>query len=358
VKGEKIAAIDAVKDAFASEWIAKITELVPPEKVDFVVCNHAEPDHSGSLPAAMRSFPNATLVCNAKCKEALGLHYDTASWRFHVVDDGATLPLGGQTLQFFNTPMVHWPESMVTCIQESGTLFSMDAFGQHYATDERFDDAADLAEVMQEAKMYYANIVAPYGAPVRAALAKLGKLELGIVCPSHGVVWRSHFDKILGAYRDWASLKPAKKVLVLYRTMWHGTGEMAAAVAAGAREKAGVDVAVLDLATANDTRVATEALDCASIAIGTPTLNMGLMPRMASALAYLRGLKLLNGKASFAFGSYGWASKGAEEAAASLAQMNTCPVAPTLTCRFRPSPETLEACRSAGRLLAEAASKA
>ena len=358
VKGEKIAVIDTVKAPFAADYISNVLELVPADQVSYVVCNHAEPDHASSLPMAMTVFRNATLLCNAKCKEELGLYFDISGWKIQVVSDGETLALGGgKTLQFFNTPMVHWPESMVTYVQEDALLFSMDAFGQHYACSERFDEDANMAEVMQEAKTYYANIVALYGAPVKAALTRLGTLKLDIVCPSHGIIWRKDFSRILTAYLDWMLCKPTKKVLVIYCTMWHSTEMMAKAIATGA-EELGVDVKLMNLAAFHDTRVVDEALDCAAIAVGTPTLNIGLMPRMAAALTYLRGLKVVNGKASLAFGSYGWASKGAEEAAAYLEQMHTVPVAPTLTCRFKPTGEVLASCREAGRKLAEVALKA
>lgn len=358
VKGAKNALIDTVKAPFAKDYLANVAELLPAEKIDYIVCNHAEPDHSSSLPAAMAAFKGATLVCNAKCKDALEHYYDTKAWKFQVVKDSETLSLGNnKTLQFFDTPMVHWPESMATYVQEDGLLFSMDAFGQHYACSERFDDEADMNVVMQEAKTYYANIVALYGMPVAATLKRLGGLRLNIVCPSHGIIWRKHFAQILAAYQKWMLCKPAKKVLVLYCTMWHSTEQMAQAVAEGA-ETLPVDVKLINVDAMNDTRIVTEALDCAAIAVGSPTLNIGLMPRMAATLTYLRGLKPLTGKASFAFGSYGWASKGAEEAAAYLEAMRTAPVALTLHCRFAPDAATLQACKDAGRKLAEIAMKA
>ena len=161
VKSQKTALIDTVKGMYAGDLIANVKAQVPLESVDYIVCNHAEPDHAGGLPATVQACPNATVVCNAKCKDALEHHFDVSGWKFQVVNDAETLSLGGKTLQFFDTPMVHWPESMVTYLVEDAILFSMDAFGQHYASGYRFDDESDLCEVMQEAKTYYANIVLP-----------------------------------------------------------------------------------------------------------------------------------------------------------------------------------------------------
>ena len=356
VTAQKTALIDTVKAPYVAELLANVKTHVPLEKVDYIVCNHAEPDHSGGLPAVVLACPNAIVLCNAKCKDALAHHYDVSAWKFQVVKDTETFSLGGKTLQFFDTPMVHWPESMATYLVEPAVLFSMDAFGQHYASGYRFDDESDMCEVMQEAKTYYANIVLPYGRPVATALARLGGLKLSIVAPSHGVIWRGHFAKILAAYQDWMICKPVKKVIVVYSSMWNSTRLMAEEVAAGA-EQLPVEVKLIDASATSDTQIVTDVMDCAALAVGSPTLNMGIMPRMAATLTYLRGLKPV-GKAGFAFGSYGWASKGAEEAAQYLQAMQAKVVCEPVTCRFAPDAATLEKCRAAGRALAEVALKA
>ena len=355
VKGAtKNVLIDTVKAPYVEYLKRNVSALCPLDKVDIIVCNHAEPDHAGGLPAMVAACPNATVVCNAKCKDALSHHFNTEGWKWQIVKEGDTLDIGGRTLQFFDTVMCHWPESMVTYLQEEEILFSMDIFGQHYATSCRFDDEANLTEVMQEAKTYYANIVLLYARPVETAAKKLLGLKLKIVAPSHGVIWRSHFDKILAAYLDWRISKPTRKVLVLFSTMWQSTRLMADAVCQGALESP-IEVKMLDLSAVGDTEVITELMDCAAFAVGTPTLNQGLMPRVAACLTYARGLKPA-GKTAFAFGSYGWASKGAEEATAYLQAMN-CTLAreKPITCRFVPTADVLDACREAGRDLAKVA---
>ena len=356
VKAQSVALIDTVKGLYAADFLENVKAQVPLESVDYIVCNHAEPDHAGGLPATVRACPNATVVCNAKCKDALAHHFDVSDWKFRVVKDTETLPLGGKTLQFFDTPMVHWPESMATYMVEDAVLFSMDAFGQHYASGYRFDDESDMCEVMQEAKTYYANIVLPFGRPVAAALARLGGLKLAIVAPSHGVIWRSHFGRILEAYQAWMVSKPSRKVVIVFSSMWNSTRLMAEAVAAGAEESP-VEVKLIDAAATSDTNIVADVMDCAAFAAGSPTLNMSILPRMAATLTYLRGLKPL-GKSCFAFGSFGWAAKGCEEVAQYLQAMQMSPVCEPVACRFVPDAATLEKCRAAGRALAEVALKA
>jgi flavorubredoxin len=353
VNAAKKALIDTVKAAYVPDLLANVRRHLPLEQIDYIVCNHAEPDHAGGLPEAVRACPNAAVVCNAKCQDALSRHHDTTGWKWHIVKDTETLSLGDKTLQFFDTPMVHWPESMVTYLQEDAILFSMDAFGQHYASSPRFDDEADFHEVMQEAKTYYANIVLPYGRAVATALGRLGALRLALVAPSHGVIWRSHFAKILACYQDWTACKPARKVVIVFSSMWDSTRRMADAIGAGAAE-AGVEVKVLDTAATSDTQIVTDIMDCAAFAVGSPTLNSGIMPRLAATLTYLRGLKP-KGKSCLAFGSYGWAPKNVEEIKRYLTEMDAAPVYDPVSCRFAPDAETLEKCRAAGRALAAVA---
>ena len=353
VSGRKQALIDTVKAPYVHDLLDHIRVHQPLENLDYIVCNHAEPDHAGALDQMVAACPRATVVCNRKCAEALALHFDTSSWRMQIVTDGSTLDLGGRTLQFFDTPMVHWPESMATYVVEDQILFSMDAFGQHYAGSWRFDDEAPLHELMSEAKTYYANIVMPYGKPVAAALAKLGALPLRMVAPSHGVIWRSHIGEIVSAYRNWMVCKPAAKVLIVYASMWNSTRTMAKALAAGALETP-VDVCLLDADSVHDTVIVTEALDSACLAIGSPTLNQGILPRMASTLTYLRGLRP-TGRTGLAFGSYGWAPRGIDELVQYLQAMQVTPVRDPISCRFRPDAATLQLCRETGRQLAATA---
>jgi len=351
VRDERTAVIDSVKGPYAADLIAHIAALTPLDRVDYLVCNHAEPDHSSALPALRAACPNARVVCNAKCRDALQAHFGAVDWDFQVVKDGESLSLGRRTLQFYDTPMVHWPESMATFVPEDGVLFSMDAFGQHYATSERFEENLPLALVLAHAKTYYANIVMPYGKPVAQALARLGSLPIRTICPSHGVCWRRHIPEILACYRDWLRCAPVLKVVVLFSTMWDSTRSMAKAIIEGVSEL-DVPYRLIDVNTTHDTETVTEILDCAAFAAGSATLNQGMMPSMARTLTYLKGLKPAD-KAALAFGSYGWAQKGASEVEAYLTGMKAELLRPALACRYRPDETMLEACREAGRLLAQ-----
>ncbi|MEI6210481.1 MAG: FprA family A-type flavoprotein [bacterium] len=354
VSGEKHALIDTVKEPHAGELLDHVRAHVPLEQVAYIVCNHAEPDHSGGLAQVLAACPQAAVVCNKKCAEALRLHFDTAGWTFRIVTDGEKLDLGGgRTLQFFDTPMVHWPESMATYLVEEQILFSMDAFGQHYAGPWRFDDEAPLDVVLAEAKTYYANIVMPYGRPVAAALAKLGALPLKLIAPSHGVIWRAHIARIVAEYQKWMVCRATRKVVILYTSMWNSTRVMARAIADGALDSE-VDVRLIDLDTVHDTEVVTEVMDCACLAVGSPTLNQGIMPRMAATLTYLRGLKPV-GKTGLVFGSYGWAARGSDELVQYLQSMQVTLLGEPMTCKFVPDPAMLQKCREAGRLLAQKA---
>lgn len=350
VQDEKTALIDTVKAPFASDLMARVTALVPLDKVDYLVCNHAEPDHSGSLPAMVAACPGAEVVCDEKCRQALMQHYDAQNWTFHVVADGDSLSLGKRTLTFLETPMVHWPESMFTYVPEEKLLFSMDAFGQHYAAPFLFDDEVALDVVMAEAKIYYANIVMLYGGPIGRVLDRAAKLPIEIVAPSHGVIWRKHIGTILDAYRRWVVCKPAAKVVVAYDTMWRSTERMAEAVVEGARRH---DVAVQlhHVRESHITAVATDMLDAATVAFGSSTLNGTLMPQMAAVLTYLKGLRP-KGKAGFSFGSYGWAKGGARDVQGYLEAMKCDLLREPIQVQFVPTQEDLDACREAGEQLA------
>ena len=353
VRDDKTALIDTVKAPFAEHLLRNVAERVDPAKVDYVVCNHAEPDHASALPRVVQAMPQAKLVCDRRCRDALAAYHDVDSWQFELVKTGDRISLGRRTLEFVETPMVHWPESMVTYVPEDKLLFSMDAFGQHYATSQRFDDELALSTIMDEAKKYYANIVMPWGKQVRATLEKVGQLPIAMIAPAHGVIWRSHPDVILSEYANWSVCRPRRKVLVIYDTMWESTAQLAEAIAEGATQD-GVEVMPMHVRRTSLTRIATESLDCAALALGSATLNRGMMPAAAAVLNYLEGLRPA-GKAAMAFGSYGWGKGSPEAIDAWLDGMPWQKVREPIRCQYRPTPAVLDECRAAGRLLAQKA---
>ena len=352
---EKIALVDAVKRNFLDTLHANVSALVEPEKIDYIIANHGEPDHSGSL-AAMLEATGATLITNEKGVSSLGGYYDTSGWPIEVVKTGDSLDLGGRSLNFVQVPMVHWPDSMVTYCPEEKILFSNDSFGQHFASSQRFDDENDLSVVMQEAKTYYANIVMLYGRPIAKALESVAGLDIAMIAPAHGVIWRKDLQAILDAYGDWILCRACPKVLVIYESMWHSTDLMAHEIVRGAARE-GVEVKLFDVSNTHRTELATEVLDAAAIAFGSPTLNMTLMPEIAGVLTYLKGLAP-KGKAGFAFGSYGWAPSGPRAVAEYLEGMDFELLREPLTAQWRPNDAVLQECREAGAMLAERAQQA
>jgi flavorubredoxin len=362
VRDEKTALVDTVKAPFADELLHNVARLVDLARIDYVICNHAELDHAGSLPQVMQAMPRATLVCDRQCAVALGQHFDTSSWKIRTVADGETIPLGRRTLQFIETPMVHWPESMFTYVPEEKLLFSMDAFGQHYASSERFDDEADLPAVMQEAQTYYANIVTPYAKAVRTCLERAAGIQIGMIAPSHGLIWRSHIPTIVDAYDRWSNHRPKAKVLVIYDTMWESTAMMAQAILEGALDSSplplgegqGVRAELIHIRRSSLTHIASEVLDAAAVAFGSATLNRGMMPMAAAALNYLQGLRPQN-KVAVAFGSYGWGKGGAEAVDEALRAIGWKILCEPLRAKYRPYAAVLDQCRQTGRALAELA---
>ena len=303
----------------------------------------------------MQKCKNAELVCNEKCKNTLSMHYDTKNWKFKIVDESTDLALGENTLKFINTPMAHWPESMATYVPQKKILFSMDGFGQHYASSGRFDYEENLIDVLYEAKKYYANIVMLYGKPIEAVLNKAAALEIEIIAPSHGIIWKSNIADIITAYKKWIDCKPDKKIVIFYDTMWESTGLMASAIYEGALTDS-VEVRKYDLKYTNITDIATEVLDTAVIAVGTPTLNKSMMPKIAEVLTYLKGLAPTN-KYAIVFGSYGWAKKsGQHDALEYLKQMNCKLVLEEpIQSQFVPTEEVLAKCKEAGKMLVKIA---
>jgi flavorubredoxin len=353
VRDEKTALIDTVKAPFADLLLQKIAAITDPASVDYVVCNHAEPDHAGGMSRVLEALPQATVVCDKKCAATLAIHHDTSKWKFQIVSTGDTVSLGGRTLQFLETPMVHWPESMFTYIPEEKLLFSMDAFGQHYASSQRFDDEVPLCTVMEEAKTYYANIVLPFSKQVVKVLKEAAKLDIEIIATGHGIIWRSHVPLILKAYDNWANRRLRAKVLVVYDTMWGSTEQMARAIHEGASAP-GVAAELINVRSSNLTQIATAALDAAGVAFGSSTLNQDMLPAAAGALAYLKGLRP-TGVAGLAFGSYGWSKGGPEAVDEYMKAMRWERVREPIRANYQPDAEVLEECRAAGRVLAEKA---
>lgn len=302
---EKITLVDTVKAPFAAEMISRIKSVIDPSKIDYIVSNHVEMDHSGAIKDVLALAPNAKVVTSApQGVKGLTAHYGEMD--FMPVKSGDTLSLGSRTLSFVPTPMLHWPDNMVTYCPEEKILFSNDAFGQHYASGGRFDDEEPLGDVLHEARTYYANIVMPYSTQAAGAVKAAEGLDIELIAPSHGVMWRSHISEIIEEYKKWSSLKMNKEAVVVYDSMWHSTEKMAKTIVEAFASK-GYNAKLCDLKAWDNSEVINEILTAEYVAVGSPTLNNQMLPTVASFLTYLKGLAPKNsGKKAFAFGSYGW----------------------------------------------------
>lgn len=300
---EKITLVDNVKSYKVEEQLRRISSIVDPCKIDYIVQNHIEMDHSGSLPKIMESCPNATVYASPKGIEGLKMHYKK-DWNFQIVKSGDTLNLGTRNLHFVQTPMVHWPDNMVSYCPEEKLLFSNDAFGQHIASSERFDGEYPLNVMMHEAAKYYANIVMPYGRQVAKALEVVVGLDIEIICPSHGLILKDYIPEILARYKKWCANEVEEKALVIYDTMW-GSTETIANEIQDAFDKKGYKTRMFNLQHTHISDIMTEILMTKYICVGSPTLNNNMLPTVASFLTYLKGLAPKN-RIAMAFGSYGW----------------------------------------------------
>ncbi|MDD5135842.1 MAG: flavodoxin domain-containing protein [Candidatus Omnitrophica bacterium] len=303
---EKIAIVDTALGSFSKEFIERIREVIPPEKIDYVIANHVETDHSGAMPYLMKLCPKAKVYCTQKCKEGLYKNY-YENWDFNIVKTGDQLKLGKRTLTFIEAPMIHWPDSMFTYCQEEELLMPNDAFGQHYATSERFDDEVDQCALMDEAAKYYGNILWPLSSLIARKIEEIVKMKIPIkmIAPSHGIVWRKDPMKIINSYVKWAKNETKPKVVIVYETMWGATDKMARKIAEGIMD-AGLDVKIFNIAESDSTEVVKEMLEAKGFIIGSSTHDNDMLTSLAGFLEFLKGLKPKN-RIAAAFGSYGWA---------------------------------------------------
>lgn len=301
---EKITLVDTVKHYLFDEMVARISSLIDPAKINYVISNHVEMDHSGGLPRLMALAPKAKIFTSVNGEKGLKAHYKEKNWDFNVKKSGETLSLGKRSLTFVYTPMVHWPDNMVSYLPEDEILFANDAFGQHIATSERFDDQIPLDIILEEAAKYYANIVFPYGSNVQKVLEAISGLDIGIIAPSHGIVWRSHIKDISREYQKWATNATENKAVIVYDSMWGSTEKIAYAIQE-AFENKNISTRMLNLKANDISDVMTHVLTAKYICVGSPTLNNNMLPTVAAFLYYLKGLAPQK-RIALAFGSYGW----------------------------------------------------
>jgi flavorubredoxin len=351
---EKIVLIDSVKKDFSDELVQNISKIIDPGKIDMVISNHTEMDHSGSLPRIMhRIGEDKPVYCSSIGIKNLSRHF-SQKLNYKPIKNGETLSIGKRSFTFLETKMLHWPDSMFTYLNEDKILFSSDAFGQHYAGCEEFDDEADEHLIMLHAKKYFANILLLYAPLILNLVEKVLEmgLEFKMICPDHGILWRKNPNKIIEAYVKWSKQVPDKKAVVIYDTMWHSTQLMAEAIAEGIHSQ-GVSVKPMKLREFHRSDIMTEVLESKAVVVGSPTLNNGLFPTLADILTYMKGLRPQN-KIGAAFGSYGWSGEAVGLIQKHLEDMQFEIIESGMKHQYVPDSNSLEACRELGRKIGKA----
>ncbi|MDD3905615.1 MAG: flavodoxin domain-containing protein [Candidatus Omnitrophica bacterium] len=345
---EKIALVDTVLGSFAGELIENIKAIIPPEKIDYVIANHVERDHSSAMPALMKLCPKAKVYGTQKCKEGLYKNY-YENWDFQAVKTGDKLKLGKRTLTFIEAPMIHWPDSMFTYCAEEELLMSNDAFGQHLASGGRFDDEVDECALMDEAAKYYGNILWPLSSLILRKIEDIVKMGVPIkmIAPSHGVIWRRSPGKIIDSYVRWAKNTTKPKVVIVYETMWGATEKMARKIAEALIDS-GVEIKLFDIAVSDGTEVIKEMLDARGFIIGSSTHDNDMLTTIAGFLEFLKGLKP-KGRIAAAFGSYGW-SGGAVASIENLLKEGGMEIAqPGVSAKFMPDENEIKTAYQFGK---------
>jgi flavorubredoxin len=361
IKDTEITLVDTVKHDFSHVTLENIKRLVDPSKIRHVVINHIENDHVTSLDKIMALSPEATIHITERGKKGLDRFFDTSKWNFNLVKTGDTLKIGKRTLIFIETPMLHWPDSMMTYSPEERILFSQDAFGQHLASAGRFDDEFCKSESMVELEDavvdYYANILMPFGPLINGKIEDLKKLgiEPEIIAPDHGVIWRSHIPKVLESYLGMANGKAELSVSIIYDTMWQSTERMTIPIAEGIRDE-GVNYKILKLRATPMNVIIKEFWKSRGALIGTPTLNNIMFPSVAGFLSHIRGLRP-KGRIAGSFGSFGWGGGGVRDVFAKIREIGLETFEPGFEILYRPSQDDEASCYDFGKKFARRVKK-
>jgi flavorubredoxin len=342
-----------VKTNFCNELIEHISELTSFEKIDYIIVNHVEMDHSSSLPTIVKLAKNAKILSSQRGKEALIKHYGSDFNVVETVKTGDLLKLGKRTLEFLEAPMLHWPDSMFTYLVEDKILMPNDAFGQHLASSERFDDEVDERILMEEAITYYANILTPFAPLITRKIQEVVQMgiPIDIIAPSHGIIWRKDPMKIINAYLNWSSGLAKPKVVVVFDTMWGSTDKMARAIAEGISSQ-NIEVKLLKLRATDNTDAVTEILEAKAVVVGSPTLNNQMFPSVSSFLTYITGLKP-KGKLWGFFGSYGWGGGAVRDMVEMAKKTGFNIIEPNVEAKYVPDKEELKKCFEFGQQIAQ-----
>jgi len=345
IQDEKTALVDTVKAAFCNELVNHVSELTSFEKIDYVIVNHVEMDHSSSLPIIAKLAKNAKIYATARGKEELIKHYGKEFERIEPVKSGDKISLGKKTLTFLEAPMLHWPDSMFTYVIEDKVLMPNDAFGQHLASSGRFDDEVDPEILMEEAITYYSNILTPFAPLIVKKIQEVVAMNIPIemIAPSHGIIWRKDPMKIVNAYMDWSTGKSVKnEVVIVFDTMWDSTNKMARAIGDGIASQ-GIEVKLFKLRATESADIVTEITNSKIVLVGSPTLNNGMFPPVSKFLTYITGLKPKSKQWGF-FGSFGWGGGAVRSMIKIAKEAGFDVMEPTIELKWVPTEEELKKC--------------
>lgn len=358
VRDEKTALIDTVWLKFSREFVDNLKQVIPLENIDYVVANHAEPDHSGALPELMREIPGTPVYCTANGLKSFKGYYHK-DWDFRVIKTGDTLDLGARKLVFVEAPMLHWPDTMFCYLTQDNVLFSNDAFGQHLASEYMFNDLVDQAELYQECIKYYANILTPFSALVAKKIQDVLALNLPVdmICPSHGVIWRKDPLQIVKKYQQWSADYRENQITIVYDSMWDSTRRMAEAIAHGISEADPcVAVKLYNIARSDKNDVITEIFKSKAVLVGSSTINRGILYEVGGLLEMIKGLGF-KGKKAAAFGSYGWSGESVKIITESLKASGFEVVNDGIRAAWNPDQGGIDNCVAFGKSFAAALSK-
>jgi len=350
VRDEKTVLIDTVWGPFAKEFVTKLAQEIDLKKIDYIIVNHGETDHSGALPDLLKEIPGTPVYCTANAVKSLKGQYHE-DWNFQTVKTGDRLSLGSREIIFIEAPMLHWPDTMFSYLTGDNILFSNDAFGQHYATAHMYNDLADQDELWMEALKYYANILTPFSKLVDRKIKEVLALGLPVsmICPSHGVMWRKDPVQIVEQYGKWAQDYQENQITILYDTMWNGTRKMAEAIAEGIKAADGdVTLKLYNTARSDKNDIITEVFKSKAILVGSPTVNKGILSSMAGILEEIKGLAFKNKKAA-AFGAYGWSGESVKLLNACLNEAGFTVVNDGFKVLWSPDLDNVSDCRAFGR---------
>lgn len=350
VRDKKTVLIDTVWQPFAKEFVQNLKKEIDLNQIDYIIINHGEIDHSGALPELMKEIPDTPIYCTQNAVKSIKGHYHE-DWNFVEVKTGDTLDIGESKLIFIEARMLHWPDSMFTYMTGSNILFSNDAFGQHYASEQLYNDLVDQAELYQEAIKYYANILTPFSPMVTRKINEIldMRLPIDMICTSHGIIWRDNPVQIVNKYLEWANNYQENQITILYDTMWNGTRRMAEAILKGIKDADNeVVVKMYNMAETDKNDIIVEIFKSKAFLIGSPTINRGISFSTAGILEMIKGFAFKNKKAS-AFGTYGWSGENVSIIIEELKDAGVQVVDEGIRETWAPDEEALKRCEEYGR---------